>query len=65
MKISKMKILKTVSIKTSWKKVTNRYSTISVQGILMIIIIIIIIIIMIMVIIIIIIMIMVIIITII
>ena len=60
MKISKMKILKTVSIKTSWKKVTNRYSTISVQGILMIIIIIII---MIMVIIIIIIMIMVIIIT--
>ena len=61
MKISKMKILKTVSIKTSWKKVTNRYSTISVQGILMIIIIIIII--MIMVIIIIIIMIMVIIIT--
>ena len=62
MKISKMKILKTVSIKTSWKKVTNRYSTISVQGILMIIIIIIIII-MIMVIIIIIIMIMVIIIT--
>ena len=64
MKISKMKILKTVSIKTYWKKVTNRYSTISVQGILMIIIIIIIIIIiMIMVIIIIIIMIMVIIIT--
>ena len=62
MKISKMKILETVSIKTSWKKVTNRYSTISVQGILMIIIIIIIII-MIMVIIIIIIMIMVIIIT--
>ena len=45
MKISKMKILKTVSIKMSWKKVTNRYSTISVQGILIIIIVIIIIII--------------------
>ena len=42
MKISKMKILKTVSIKMSWKKVTNRYSTISVQGILIIIIVIII-----------------------
>ena len=45
MKISKMKILKTVSIKMSWKKVTNRYFTISVQGILIIIIVIIIIII--------------------
>ena len=45
MKISKMKILKTVSIKMSWKKVTIRYSTISVQGILIIIIVIIIIII--------------------
>ena len=45
MKISKLKILKTVSIKMSWKKVTNRYSTISVQGILIIIIVIIIIII--------------------
>ena len=45
MKISKMKILKTVSIKMSWKKVTNRYSTISFQVILIIIIVIIIIII--------------------
>ena len=45
MKISKMKILKTVSIKMSWKKVTNLYFTISVQGILIIIIVIIIIII--------------------